>query len=425
MKKNIFCIALILTVILSLFSMPVSADEETLSISNQSIDLYINQSYQLSVTGTSSDVVFYSQDTKIAEVSGDGTVTAKGLGSTVIFASTNNGQQVECKVNVLNGVSPKDIIISAQDITLKVGESYTIKAEVKPKETNQKLTFTTSDSSVVKVDQNGYIKALKPGVTVVTVSSTSDAVTKKCIVKVNANTEQEGANVSVKGALYSIAGEKKVNMTVELRNSSGFKRTVTDENGNFSFTGVKQGDYAFLVYKNENDLTPTARTPISLGAYNLIISCIMNGNEIVILYQNNTAIASDIKDIVLSSNNILLQTGETYDMTCRAKPSNAVLPTVIGESEDEAIATVDADGRITAVSEGKTVITFTTVDGRLSKSCKVTVSESQGNKYSWLIITIESSVMLLIVLVFFLKYIKFIRKKYKEEFKIDEEAFNS
>ena len=421
MKKNVFCIALILMVILSLFSLPVSADEEALSISNKNINLYINQSYQLSVTGTSSDVTFNSQDTNIAEVSGDGTVTAKGLGSTVISANADNGQKAECKINVLNGVSPREIIISAQDVTLKVGESYTIKAEVKPKETNQKLAFTTSDSSVVKVDQNGYIKALKPGVTVVTVSSTSDAVTKKCIVKVNANTEQEGANVSVKGALYSIAGEKKVNMTVELRNSSGFKRTVTDENGDFSFTGVKQGDYAFLVYKNENDLTPTARTQISLGAYNLIISCIINENDVVILYRNNTAIASDIKDIVLSSNNVSLKTGDTYDMTCRAKPSNAVLPTVTGESEDESIATVDADGRITAIAEGKTTITFTTVDGRLSKSCKVTVSESQGNKYSWLIITIESGIMLLLVIAFFIRYIKFIRNKYKEEFRIDEE----
>ena len=176
-----------------------------------------------------------------------------------------------------------------------------------------------------------------------------------------------------------------------------------------------------LVYKNENDLTPTARTQISLGAYNLIISCIINENDVVILYRNNTAIASDIKDIVLSSNNVSLKTGDTYDMTCRAKPSNAVLPTVMGESEDESIATVDADGRITAIAEGKTTITFTTVDGRLSKSCKVTVSESQGNKYSWLIITIESGIMLLLVIAFFIRYIKFIRNKYKEEFRIDEE----
>ena len=421
MKKNIFCMVLILTVILSLFSVTVSAEKEKMSISDQSINLYINQSYQISVTGVSSSVVFYSEDTKIAEVSGDGTVIAKGLGSTVIVADANNGQRAECKVNVLNGVSPKDIVMSSQDITLKVGESYTIKAEVKPKETDQRLTFTVSDSSVIKVDQNGYIKALKPGVAVVTVSSTSDAVSKKCMVKVNANTEQEGANVSVKGALYSISGEKKTNMAVEIRNSSGFKRTVTDEDGSFSFTGIKQGDYAFLAYKNENDINPAAKAQISIGAYNLIISCIMNDSDIVILYQNNTAIASDITDIVLSSNSLSLKTGETYDMSCRAKPSNAVLPTVMGESEDEGIATVDAEGRITAVSEGKTTITFTTVDGRLSRSCKVTVSESQGNKYSWLIITIESALMLLIIIVFVIKYIKFIRNKYKEEFRIDEE----
>ena len=61
------------------------------------------------------------------------------------------------------------------------------------------------------------------------------------------------------------------------------------------------------------------------------------------------------------------------------------------------------------------------VSQQLTQTCKVTVSESQGNKYSWLIITIESGIMLLLVIAFFIRYIKFIRNKYKEEFRIDEE----
>ena len=93
----------------------------------------------------------------------------------------------------------------------------------------------------------------------------------------------------------------------------------------------------------------------------------------------------------------------------------------MGETDDEEIATVDADGRITAVSEGTAVITFSTVDGRLSKSCKVIVSDSKGNKYSWLIITVETSLALICLVAFAIRYRRFVKNKEKEEFGFDGE----
>lgn len=420
MKQRIACIMMIFVMLLCLCSVSVHAEEEKIVINKDSINLYIGQSYQLSVTGTSSNIFFRSEDTKIADISGDGTVTANALGTTKVTAESD-GMKAECTVNVLNGVSPRELLLDTQDITLKAGESYTLKATVKPAETDQKLTFTSSDKAVARVDNNGYIKALKAGVAVITVTSSSDAVSKKCIVKVNANTESEGATVTVKGSLYSIAGEKKVNMMVELRNSYGFKRTLTDENGDFSLEEVKQGDYAFLVYKTEHDVNPVAKTQMTVGAYHLNISCIMNGNDIVVLYQNNTAVASDIKEIVLAASAVSLNSGETYDMNYYARPSNAVLPTVMGISDDEEVAVVDADGRITAVSAGKATITFSTLDGKLSKSCIVTVEDANNNRYSGLIITIETALILLFILIFMFRYRKFVKQKEKEEFGWEED----
>ena len=258
MKKNILCI--VLTAILLCFcSTSVCAEEEKLTMNARSLNLYINQSFQLTVTGTAENLKFSSDNPNIADVSGDGNITAKSLGTTTINAESSGGLSAQCVVNVLNGVSPKDIVLSKQDITMKVGESFTIKASVKPEEADQSLTFTNSDNSVLRVDENGYIKALKAGVAVVTIKSKSDAVSKKCIVKVNAATEQYGANITVKGSVFTIAGEKKPNLTVELRNSNGFKRTKTDENGVFTISDVKQGDYALLAYKSEKDTTPYAK----------------------------------------------------------------------------------------------------------------------------------------------------------------------
>ena len=420
MKKNILCI--VLTAILLCFcSTSVCAEEEKLTMNARSLNLYINQSFQLTVTGTAENLKFSSDNPNIADVSGDGSITAKSLGTTTINAESSGGLSAQCVVNVLNGVSPKDIVLSKQDITMKVGESFTIKASVKPEEADQSLTFTNSDNSVLRVDENGYIKALKAGVAVVTIKSKSDAVSKKCIVKVNAATEQYGANITVKGSVFTIAGEKKPNLTVELRNSNGFKRTKTDENGVFTISDVKQGDYALLAYKSEKDTTPYAKTQISAGTYNLNISCIINGNSIVVLYQQNADVQSDIKELMLMADEVTLKSGETYDMKFYARPSKAVLPAVMGETNDEEIATVDADGRITAMSEGTAIITFSTLDGRLSKKCTVTVADSQGNKYSWLIITVETSVAFLLFIAFTIRYIRFRRQKDKEEFGTNEE----
>ena len=180
MKKNMLCMALVLMMIFSVFPAVVFAENEKLDINATSVNIYINQSYQLTVTGTSEKVMFYSDEPSIAEVSGDGNITAKSLGTTKINCETSGGLSAQCVVNVLNGVSPKDIVISSQEITLKVGESSTIKATVKPEEADGTLTFSSSDSSVARVDSNGYIKALKTGVAVVTVTSKSDAVFKKC-----------------------------------------------------------------------------------------------------------------------------------------------------------------------------------------------------------------------------------------------------
>ena len=47
--------------------------------------------------------------------------------------------------------------------------------------------------------------------------------------------------------------------------------------------------------------------------------------------------------------------------------------TLVWTSSDEAVATVDAEGVVTAVAEGETDITAATEDGKLSASCHVTV----------------------------------------------------
>ena len=85
-------------------------------------------------------------------------------------------------------------------------------------------------------------------------------------------------------------------------------------------------------------------------------------------------------------------------------------------SGNEAVAIADVDGHITALSEGTATITFTVADNKnIVRSCKVTVTPANNTTASWIIILTEFSILLLIVMIFFISYSKFKRKKERDE----------
>jgi len=76
--------------------------------------------------------------------------------------------------------------------------------------------------------------------------------------------------------------------------------------------------------------------------------------------------------ITVSPKTFALKTGDTYTLTAEVKPTTAN-QTVTWSSSNNAIATVDAYGVVTAIGAGKTIITATTVNG-LSATSTITVT---------------------------------------------------
>ena len=79
-------------------------------------------------------------------------------------------------------------------------------------------------------------------------------------------------------------------------------------------------------------------------------------------------------DTGFSDNNVKLSVGHSRVISAVVKPDNATNKAVTWESNRTDIATVDENGKITAISKGKAIITAKTKDGGLTASCMVTVS---------------------------------------------------
>ena len=81
-----------------------------------------------------------------------------------------------------------------------------------------------------------------------------------------------------------------------------------------------------------------------------------------------------VTDVTLSQDKAdLTKVGETLQLTATVKPSYADNKTITWKSSDEKVATVDKDGKVTAVANGTATITATSADGKHSATAAITV----------------------------------------------------
>lgn len=82
-----------------------------------------------------------------------------------------------------------------------------------------------------------------------------------------------------------------------------------------------------------------------------------------------------VTSVVLGNTELTLVEGEEEKLAVAVTPENATDKSVVWESGNESVATVSQEGLVTAVGEGKAMITVKTNDGGFSASCEVTVKK--------------------------------------------------
>jgi len=79
--------------------------------------------------------------------------------------------------------------------------------------------------------------------------------------------------------------------------------------------------------------------------------------------------------VSLNKTTATLSLNATESLTATVAPAAATNKTVSWSSSNDAIATVDSSGKVTAISEGQATITVISQDGNKSATCKVTVKD--------------------------------------------------
>ncbi len=135
----------------------------------------ISHSFVSDTAGT----VFISSDENIAYVDSNGVITANQIGTTNINLSTDDGNTASLKVTVKQ--SPDGIKASPAAKTLKKGKTFKIKVTLPEGTASKKITYSSSNKKIAKVDSNGKVSALKKGRTTITVKTYNN---KKAVIRV-------------------------------------------------------------------------------------------------------------------------------------------------------------------------------------------------------------------------------------------------
>lgn len=223
------------------------------------------------------------------------------------------------------------------------------------------VTFASEDTSVVTVSESGVVTAVGDGTTYITVTS-DNGIVKRCAIEVL----DEHALIDFvlnKSSLSLIVGETDTLSVVEWIPEDATTKTVTWSSSDTSIATVDQNGVVTAV--NAGNVTISATSP----------------NNIVKTCSAEVAYNPDIvRDFTLSpATSVLMVDGTVQLSVSDWVPSTALRKTVTYASSDTNIATVDANGLVTAVDYGNATITATCPDG-ISKTCSLTVAyELEGS----------------------------------------------
>lgn len=147
-----------------------------LTLDMTSATIYIGETIYIAASTNLPDAITWSSsDENVATVS-DGLVKATGMGSATITASCG-GLTAQCVITV--EIPFEEVKLSADKITLVIGENTVLKATAYPEEAGKgTFIWESSDESVAKVSDDGTVTGISSGKAVITVTLAEDPTLK-------------------------------------------------------------------------------------------------------------------------------------------------------------------------------------------------------------------------------------------------------
>jgi uncharacterized protein YjdB len=289
-------------------------------------------------------------------------------------------------------VDPTSVTVSPSTASVGVGETVQLTATVNPSNASPKtVTWTTSNSSYATVSTSGLVTGVAAGTVTITATSTSNSsLSSSCTVTVTASsTSIPGVTNSVASDFATVSSSSttallklttsSTHYTLNLQNLGSLTGTqmlhavsgtsttlnfdtstsynkwdITIDSSSYVASIKSSSKSTYHVYSGTGDTFTCAKTTANVYLYKQVVSV-------------------PVTSVSLNYSSLTLSVGNTATLVATIVPGNATNQSVTWASSNTSVATVDANGVVTAHAAGSATITVTTVDGSHTATCTITV----------------------------------------------------
>ena len=336
-KDSKFAVVVYYTTLETYYPIPIEARERKYA---SRVNAYPGQSYTSSDGESWKDLTVYNSSANVC-IKGFTTLDGKG---------TPDDPKPEVKK--VTGIK-----LSQNKAQLNKRNRLNLEFTITPEDAdNKEVVWTSSDSSVARVDNYGSVLALKDGVATITVTTKDGGFTDTCEVTVGNGGVPETVKVTevdiTNNSLFLNAGETtQLNVVVKPDNATNKKVEYSTTNANVATVDANGlvkavGEGRAYIYAKSAD----------------------GPSDSVYVYVRKSVTPQPPKEVKVTNVSVdrrylTLEEGENYTLTATVSPADATNKTVNYSSSDSRVATVDANGNITAVKAGSAYIYAKSVDG--------------------------------------------------------------
>lgn len=247
----------------------------------------------------------------------------------------------------------KSVKLNKTEISIYVGKTYTLTATVAPSDaTNKKLTWTTSDKSIVAVS-SGKIAAKKVGTATITAKAT-DGSGKKATCK-----------VTVKKCPVKSVSLNKTSASLYVGSSLILKATVSPSNATNKKVVWKSANTQIATVDSSGKVT--AKKSGSTGIYVITV----DGKQKAVC--KITVKNRPVQAVELNKTSASIYSGNSVTLKATLSPSNATNKKIVWKSSNTSVAVVNSSGKVTGKKAGTATVYAISADGNKKAACKITV----------------------------------------------------
>jgi uncharacterized protein YjdB/outer membrane murein-binding lipoprotein Lpp len=307
---------------------------------------------------------------------------------TVVVTSVSNPEvKVEVPVEV-KAILVEEIKVASELVRVKIGQTVALDYTVLPADASDKtVKFVSSDENIIKVDAEGNVTAVAAGEAKVTITSYDNY----------ANNAGEDYVIPTAEVVFAVSNELAVttlafaNAEADLHIAGTLDATVTAApaaatNKAVEYAVLKDGKATteLVVVDGKVKVNPQATDYLNVIAgktYTVVATSVENPTVKAEMTVN--VYANYVESVALDAAELVLDVATDTTIVATVAPTAADDKTVKWYSSNTAVATVDANGKVTAVAVGNAVITCESMDkfnvnktAPIKAECKVFVKEA-------------------------------------------------